>query len=241
MPDTNPTPRRKPNWQRIFGWILLLSLVGSILYVSVVLASAPADPDAALPHQRIKSDYVLMLVECVLGIVVLLLPGALLRRFHISVPSGMAILYILFLYCAIYLGEVRSFYYAVPHWDTILHAFSGGMLGALGFSVVNFLNRRTEFVQLSPAFVALFAFFFAVSLGVVWEIYEFTVDGVLGLNMQKYAADGGAMLVGRAALLDTMKDLITDVIGAGAMALVGFFSLRDNRGWLDKLLLRRTK
>lgn len=234
------TERKRANWQRILWWILMVSLVGSIIYVSIVLATAPAEPGAALPHERLKSDYVLMLVECFLGIAALILPGVLLRRFSIQIPSGMMVMYIIFLYCAVYLGEVRSFYYAVPRWDTYLHAFSGGMLGALGFSAVNFLNK-TDRVKLTPAFVAVFALCFAVMLGVVWEIYEFTIDGVMGLNMQKYAVDGGELLVGRPALLDTMKDLITDIIGAGVMAVVGYISLKYDKGWMEKMLLRRTK
>ena len=71
----------------------------------------------------------------------------------------MMVLFALFLYCAIYLGEVRDFYYHVPHWDTILHTFSGAMLGALGFSVINFLNKTDRVpMNLSPVFVASFAF-----------------------------------------------------------------------------------
>ena len=81
--------------------------------------------------ERLKSDYVLMLVQCVLGMVVLLLPSVIARRLKIEIPSGMMILFVIFLYCAIYLGEVRSFYYHIQSWDTVLHWFSGAMIGAL--------------------------------------------------------------------------------------------------------------
>lgn len=143
----------------------------------------------------------------------------------------MYILYFLFLYCAIYLGEVRNFFYVVPHWDTWLHTFSGGMLGALGFIVVDRLNRLgRKWVQLSPGFVCLFALCFAVTIGVLWEIYEFTFDGLLGLNMQKFRLEDGTQLVGRAALQDTMKDLIVDVLGAAVVVGLGYLhSLREQK------------
>lgn len=183
---------------------------------------APAGND--VPYGRVKSDYVLMLVQCILGLFAMTLPGLLSHRFQIEIPSGMLVLYAIFLYGAIFLGEVRSFYYTVPHWDTILHTFSGGMLGALGFSFVTLLNKTDKIpLNLSPLFIAIFAFCFAVTLGVFWEIYEFTFDGVLGLNMQKFALESGEQLMGRAALQDTMKDLIVDCLGAFIMALVGLY------------------
>ena len=127
----------------------------------------------------------------------MLLPGMLEHKLKIEIPSNMLILYTIFLYSAIYLGEVKSFYYNVPNWDNILHTFSGAMIGALGFSIVTLLNKTEEVpMNLSPLFVALFSFCFAVTLGVVWEFYEFTFDGLLGLNMQKFALEDGTQLIG---------------------------------------------
>ncbi len=124
-------------------------------------------------------------------------------------------------------------HYTVPHWDTILHTFSGAMLGTLGFSVVLLFNDyRSQSVRLSPAFVALFSFTFAVTLGVIWEVYEFTFDGVLNLNMQKFMLEDKTPLIGRAALTDTMKDLIVDMLGAGVMSLLGFAILKKKPDWL---------
>ena len=152
------------------------------------------------------------------------------------------ILFVLFLYCAVYLGEVRSFYYKISNWDTILHCFSGGMLGALGFSVVALLNNSDRIpVNLSPIFIAFFAFCFALMLGALWEIYEFTIDGIMHLNMQKYATESGVTLVGRAALVDTMEDLIVDSIGAFVIACIGYISSKYKKGWLESLLITRKK
>lgn len=196
------------NWSKILSMFVFASLLVSAIFVAVRLVLAPSQPDGS-NFERLKSDYVLMLVQCVLGMVVLLLPSVIARRLKIEIPSGMMILFVIFLYCAIYLGEVRSFYYHIQSWDTVLHWFSGAMIGALGFSFVALFNNSERIpVNLSPFFVAAFAFCFAVTLGVFWEFYEYSFDGLLGLNMQKFALEDGTQLVGRAALQDTMKDLV---------------------------------
>ncbi|EKY25825.1 hypothetical protein [Clostridium celatum] len=234
--------KRKINWQKILNYFVMLSLISTIVYLIYAIAKAPTIMNPNEPFVRIKSDYVLMLTQCILGVVAMLLPGMLKHRLRIDIPSNMLILYTIFLYCAIYLGEVKSFYYNVPHWDTILHTFSGAMLGALGFSFVTLLNKTEEVpMNLSPLFVVIFSFCFAVTLGVVWEIYEFTFDGVLGLNMQKFALESGEALIGRAALVDTMKDLIVDALGAFIMSIIGYISLKYKKGWIEKLQVKIDK
>ncbi len=231
---------RKPiNWQKIISITVIILLCMSIIYVIIALTLAPSVDTRHAAHQREKSDYVLMLLQCILGLFAMFLPAMLKKRIHLVIPSYMMILYTLFLYGAIYLGEVRNFYYMVPHWDTILHTFSGAMLGALGFSFINFLNNTDRVpINLSPLFVVVFSFCFAVTLGVFWEFYEFIADGILGTNMQKFALEGGQALMGRDALSDTMKDLIVDAVGAGVMSVIGFISLKHKKGWVEKLTLR---
>lgn len=237
--QSNERKKRTPiNWERLISAIVITMLAISIVYVVIALTQAPSVDGYHLAHERQKSDYVLMLLQCVLGIVAMFLPGMLKKRIRLEIPSYMMILYTLFLYGAIYLGEVRNFYYVVPHWDTILHAFSGAMLGALGFSFINFLNKTDRVpMNLSPLFVVVFSFCFAITLGVLWEFYEFIADGILGTNMQKYALEGGKALMGRDALSDTMKDLIVDAIGAGVMSVIGYISIRYKKGWIEKLTL----
>ncbi len=226
-------------WQRRIFLFVAITLVASIVFISISMALAPVEPDPARPNRRVKGDYVLMLAQCILGVFALALPSMLWRRVQLEIPSNMLILYAIFLYCAIYLGEVRSFYYNVPHWDTILHTFSGAMLGALGFSFITFLNRTDKVpMNLSPVFVVTFAFCFAVTLGVFWEIYEFTADGLLHTNMQKFGLEDGTPFPGRLALADTMKDLIVDTIGAAVMSVAGYISLKYQKGWVEKLLLK---
>ena len=227
------TDRQFKRATRFFSLFLFLSLFFSVVYCIVRLVDAPAEAEATAADVKVKSDYLLMLIQCVLGLVVWSLPSLLKRRFSVRLPNLFLILYFIFLYCAIYLGEVRNYYYTVPHWDTILHGFSGVMLGTLGFSVVLLFNDyRAKSFHLSPAFIALFSFCFAVTLGVLWEVYEFTFDGVLGLNMQKFMLADKTQLVGRAALTDTMKDLIVDMIGAGVMSLVGLVIMNKKPEWL---------
>ncbi len=213
------------NSKKILGYILILSLVFSVAYTIYKVA---VTPDTVATDEVPRADYVLMLLQCCLGLLVMAVPSLVQRRFSIDIPNYMYVLYYIFLYCGIYLGEVQRFFYRIPYWDSILHAFSGAMLGALGFALVSILNDAdTVKVHLSPAFVALFAFCFALAAGAVWEIYEFTGDSLFGLNMQKFRLADGTLLVGQAALADTMKDLILDATSALVVTFVGYFSSKE--------------
>ena len=189
--------KKERNWGKIFTIAVLLSFMAPIGYLVVRIISG----ETADGVGRGREDYVLMLLQCLLGIAAILVPIRLMRRWDIEIPRVMFLLYIGFLYCAIFLGEVRSFYYIVPHWDTILHACSGVMLGALGFSMIAIFNNTERIpLNLSPFFIAAFAFCFALAMGALWEIYEFSADALFGTNMQKFALDDGTPLVGQAAL-----------------------------------------
>ncbi len=217
----------------------MASLLMSIIYVIIEMTLSPSTAIATMPHQRIKGDYVLILLQCVFGVFAMLLPSMLSKKMNLIIPSNMLIVYTLFLYCAIFLGEVRNFYYVIPYWDTILHTFSGAMLGSLGFSFISFLNKSERIpVNLSPVFVAVFTFCFAVTLGVIWEFYEFFCDSLLNTNMQKFALESGEQLLGHAALSDTMKDLIVDAVGAIFISSIGYISLKFKKGWVEKLILK---
>jgi len=217
----------KARSKRLIHRFVTLALVLSIGYALVRIVLAPLDVEIMDQYARTKSDYVLMLVQCVLGLLVIRLPGWVEKKREIDIPDGIEILYFSFLYMAIVLGEVRNFYFLIPYWDNILHAFSGGMLGALGFALVNIFNESERLhIELSPFFVAFFAFCFAMAAGAVWEIYEFLMDGFMGLNMQKYALEDGTILVGRMALSDSMEDLIVDGLAALLVTVLGYFSLK---------------
>ena len=230
--------KNKKNLKEIIAKIVFISFVIPLGYIVYKIITSPVSNDFHVENIKVKSDYVLMLIQCLLGIVALFIPSMISKKWKITIPSTMYIIYVIFLYAAIFLGEVRDFYYRIPHWDTILHTFSGAALGALGFSVVSLLNKQEKLnVNLSPFFVSLFSFCFAITMGAMWEIYEFSFDGLLHLNMQKFALENGVNLVGRAALADTMKDLIVDSIGALVTSIMGYVSLKYKKGWIDKLLI----
>lgn len=226
--------------RQVVSLVVFITMVVSTVVVTVAMILAPSVPTEG--YARVKSDYVLMLLQSILGIFAMLLPRWLYHKWGVETPSLMMILYAVFLYCAIYLGEVRGFYFLIPNWDTVLHTFSGIALGALGFSVLSLLNKtdRVPF-NLSPAFVAIFAFCFAVAVDVVWEIYEFFADSLLMTNMQKHSLVSGQPLIGKEALYDTMTDLIVDCIGAAFMSVVGYISLKFKKGWVEKFLLKAHK
>ena len=219
---------------------VMLSFIGPVIYLAIRMILGTGAEGTAGYHSN--ADYVLMIVQCLLGVIVIHVPSLLEKRFQFVLPFGMYVMYLVFLYCAIFLGEVRSFYYLVPHWDDILHGMSSLMLGFFGLMVVTILNRDDHVVvQLSPFFVALFAFCFAVSIGALWEIYEFSFDGILGLNMQKFVTAQGDVLIGHEAIRDTMKDIIVDMCGAVTASTAGYFGLKMKKTWFIPKLLQETK
>ena len=227
--------RRKPSPKKIAAYILFSTLVLSVIFSFVRLIIAPEEILEGEPYEKVKSDYLLMLIQCLLGIVVMVLPTVITHKLKLMVPTAMTILYYVFLYCAIFLGEIFSFYYLIPHWDIYLHAMSGAMLGALGFILVDWLNKdRHVKLSMSPLFVSLFAFCFSLAASALWEIYEFSFDGILGLNMQKFKTEDGIIFVGRDALKDTMEDFIIDAISGAAAAVVGFLTnIKRKKKMLD--------
>ena len=234
---------RHPKLERFLFNFVNLTLWASVVILTVLIITAPSEVsnEMAVAHPEVhpKSYYVLMYVESILGCIVITIPGRVENKFHVHIPSHMMIPFVIFLYCAIFLGEVRSYYYRFVGWDTVLHFFSAGMLATLAYSIVSILNRSDQVpVSLSPGFLALFAFCFAVAAGAIWEIYEFTGDSLLGMNMQKWRTEAGVPLVGQAALADTMKDIIVDVLGAGIISLSGYFSMKRQKNWLQERQLK---
>lgn len=187
--------------------------------------------------QRPKADYLLMFIQCLLGIVVIHLPMILEKKFKFEIPTTLCLMYVVFLYCAIFLGEVRDFFYTVKNWDVILHCFSSIMAGSFGFIVVSLLNRDEHTnIRLSPFFVALFSFCFAVTIGALWEVYEYCADGIFGLNMQKFMLADKTVLSGHAALTDTIKDIIVDCLGALFASATGYLSIKRGKGWISQMI-----
>ena len=218
----------KQSLRKKTGFVVYITLFVSIIYsVYKIFTTSSVSTDITGP---LRSDYILMLLQCMLGLGVLSLPSLLERKFSFEIPNCMSIAYFVFLYFAIYLGEVRQFYYLIPCWDDILHCFSGAMLGALGFSLVSILNdSKNVKVELNPYFICLFAFCFAIASGAIWEIYEFMGDSLFGLNMQKFRLSDGTLLVGSDALSDTMFDIIIDTVGALVVVIAAALSTKGKK------------
>ena len=228
----------KENIGKILGTLVLISFIAPIGFLIFRIATTSNVVTEATIGGRVKSDYILMLLECLLGIWAMSLPDMLTKKFSLEIPDKIYYLYILFLYSAIFLGEVRDFYYVIPYWDTVLHTMSGLMMGFFGFSLVDILNNTNKRVTLSPFFIAFFAFCFAITVGVIWEVYEFTADGIFGTNMQKYKLQDTTELIGREAVKDTMEDLIVDGAGAFIASGIGYISLKYKKGWLNDLRIK---
>ena len=122
---------------------------------------------------------------CILVLILFLAPAFLEDKLHIKIPPLFMIIILLFIFAAEILGEVNHYYTKIPGWDTILHTMNGFLCAAIGFSLVYLLNRGSKNVNLSPFYLTLVAFCFSMTIGVVWEFFEFGMDQLFYVDMQK--------------------------------------------------------
>ncbi len=195
--------------QLIISYLLQLILLGTIIY--------------SLYDQQWLNSF------AVLGILILtFLPKLLRHNFKVYLPIEFDFVAVVFVFAAIFLGEVHSYYTKFWWWDIILHSSSGFLLGITGFILVYVLNLEQRLVQkMKPGFLALFGFAFAVAIGAIWEIFEFSMDNIFGLQMQK------------SGLVDTMGDLIVDTLGAAFIALLGYFFIRKGKLFIFDRMIHR--
>lgn len=199
---------------------------------------------------------------CMLTLVLFLLPTVLERKLQIDLPNTLEIILLLFIYAAEILGEIRAFYTTFQGWDTMLHTLNGFLCAAIGFCLVDLFDRSERFsLTLSPVFMAIVAFCFSMTIGVLWEFFECLMDQFFLLDMQKdmvvhnissvmldptggntpviikgitdviVVADGTEISLGLGGyldigLLDTMKDLWVNFIGAVVFSLIGYFYVK---------------
>ena len=151
----------------------LTLIVYAVIVVGVLVRSAF--------NGQIESVY-----TCLLTLVLLLLPSILERKLGVRLPAGLEITVVVFIFAAEILGEIACFYVTVPFWDKALHTTSGFIYAAVGYSMADVLNRHKKVsFELSPLFLALVAFCFSMTIGAVWEIFEFSVDNLFHKDMQK--------------------------------------------------------
>lgn len=208
---------------------------------------------------------------CVLTLILFLLPTIFEKSLQIDLPNALEIIILLFIFAAEILGEIRAFYTTFAYWDTMLHTLNGFLCAAIGFSLVDMCNRHKRVsLSLSPVYMAIVAFCFSMTIGVLWEFFECTMDQFFLLDMQKdtvvnvissvkldptggntpvaikgitdvivVCGDeqiplglGGYLDIG---ILDTMKDLWVNFIGAVVFSIVGYFYVKSRgKGWFAR-------
>lgn len=208
---------------------------------------------------------------CILTLILFLLPTIFEKSLQIDLPNALEIIILLFIFAAEILGEIRAFYTTFAYWDTMLHTINGFLCAAIGFSLVDMCNRNKRVsLSLSPVYMAIVAFCFSMTIGVLWEFFECTVDQFFLLDMQKdtvvnvissvnldptggntpiaikgitdvivVCGDeqiplgvGGYLDIG---ILDTMKDLWVNFIGAVVFSIVGYFYVKSRgKGWFAR-------
>ena len=122
----------------------------------------------------------------ILAFVLFLVPAFLEKKLKIELPSVLEIIVLLFIFASQILGEIAAFYVKVPFWDTMLHTINGFLFAAIGFALMDILNRNEKIkFNLSPLYAAIVAFCFSMTIGVLWEFFEFSMDIFFGMDMQK--------------------------------------------------------
>ena len=215
-----------------------------------------------LIRSLLRREYQSMFL-CALSLVLMVLPSIISKKLKIVLPSTLEIIILLFIFAAEILGEIHSFYVRIPNWDTMLHTINGFLCAAIGFCLVDMLNRDDQFsFKLSPLYLAIVSFCFSMTVGVLWEFYEFGVDQLLGMDMQKDTvvhvinsvnldptrsntvihiqdivdtivvhSDGTQETLGLGGyldlgIIDTMKDLFVNFIGAVVFSTIGYFYVK---------------
>lgn len=194
---------------------------------------------------------------CVLTLLLFMVPVFVDKKLHITLPNTLEIIILLFIFAAEIMGEINEYYLHYPGWDDMLHTMNGFLMAAIGFSMIDILNRSERFsIKLSPLFVALVAFCFSMTIGVLWEFFEFGMDYFFYTDMQKDTIlssissvvlnpDGKnvaitlpieSMVVNGVpwnyggyidiGLHDTMSDLFVNFIGAVVFSVIGVFYIK---------------
>ncbi len=239
----------------------IINLVLSIIVAAVLVA------------RFLRGDYYSVFL-CILTLLLFNIPLFVDKKLNISLPKELEAVILLFIFSAEILGEIGSFYTHIPWWDTMLHTINGFLMAAIGFALIDILNNSPKFhFNMSPLFVAFVAFCFSMTVGVVWEFFEFFMDYFTLTDMQKdrmvldissvllnptglndeivikgiesttlkladgstYLIEGGYLDIG---IIDTMKDLFVNLIGAIVFSVIGYFYIigRNNGVFAKKFI-----
>lgn len=212
---------------------------------------------------------------CILSLVLFLLPAFVTRNFGIELPQTLEVIVLVFVFAAEILGEMSGFYQKVAFWDSMLHTVTGFLAAAIGFALLDIFNRNEHFkFSISPVYMAIVAFCFSMTVGAIWELFEFSMDWFFGLDMQKdrvisaissvvldsaggnevvqidgiretvlLLSDGQRVSLAQygvagyldVGIIDTMKDLFVNMIGAFVFSVIGYFYIKTRgRGRIAK-------
>lgn len=148
---------------------------------------------------------------CILTLILFLLPTIFERKFNVELPNTLEIIVLLFIFAAEILGEINEFYIVLPYWDTMLHTINGFMAASIGFALVDILNNEEKIsMNMSPFFMAIVAFCFSMTIGVLWEFFEFGMDAVFHTDMQK---DTIITMLNSVALNPEGKNIVESIKG----------------------------
>ena len=254
--EINKNNKRKisPKAREKFGLKLTVYLVLRLLVILCMVA------------QSMHGNWNNVLL-CILTLILFTLPGFISNKFQIELPDTLEIIVYLFIFSSEILGEIQNFYGIFPYWDTMLHTLNGFLCAGIGFSLVDILNTTNSRITMTPAFVALVAFSFSMTVGIMWEFGEFAMDRYFYKDMQKdtivnrvssvksnksgenipitlkditkteiYSDNGktltiidnGYLDIG---LIDTMKDLFVNFIGAVVFCILGYLYIKNRDGY----------
>jgi hypothetical protein len=145
-------------------------------------------------------------------------PTIIKAKYRLYFPIEFDLFIVSFIFLSLFLGNIHSYYYKFWWWDLYLHTEAGFLSGIFGFIMIYILNAQKNIkIHMKAGFMSVFSYCFAVTLGVTWEIFEFTMDSFTGTNLQ------------RSGIVDTMGDLIVVSIGAAAIAIIGYFWMTNKR------------
>lgn len=205
MPLPLDNPAHPPEQRNIY--VTLTLLVQGLLVTGLVLFILKRD------WENVFLTVAVMLIT--------LVPAIINRRKRVFIPPEFQFIAVLFVFLSLYLGSGFDFYYKYWWWDLVLHTSSGFLLGIVGFIALFAINQTDQLPKgIKPSFLCFFGVTFAVTLGVVWEIFEFTVDRLWpSINMQS----------NETGVVDTMKDLIVDTLGAVVVAFMAWGYMKTGR------------
>ena len=174
---------------------------------------------------------------CILTLILLIMPSLVQINLKIELPTALEITILIFIFAAEILGEIQSYYIKFAFWDTALHTINGFLMAAIGFALVDILNRSKKFsIQLSPVFVAIVAFCFSMTIGVIWEFFECGMDQIFNLDMQKDTIVHSIHSVmldptnsNIAVGIGNIKDVAVNGESLGLFSVIGYFYVK-NRG-----------